>query len=287
MRDILTSPRIEDMKRKRRNRRRRIAVMLAVLFISLVGALAYFSSHHNVTINHIKVEGTQIINAPEVESYVMDGLSGRYIYLFARSNSFIYPHDKIYKGLIESFPRIETLAISRNKLNTLEIKISERSGAYLYCGADVPKVKSEVGENCYFINNDGYIFDKAPYFSGNVYFKYYSTLPIDTSPLTQYVFPTDRFHLLMRFVDSVTSLGFEPIYFTVESDGTHSLYLNNKSGLTTPKVIFKLEDDLTSIFDNLSTAMGKSEFAREINSKYDTLLYIDLRFDNKVLYKFQ
>jgi hypothetical protein len=33
--------------------------------------------------------------------------------------------------------------------------------------------------------------------------------------------------------------------------------------------------------------MGKSEFADEIKNKYDTLLYIDLRFDNKVLYKNQ
>jgi hypothetical protein len=43
---------------------------------------------------------------------------------------------------------------------------------------------------------------------------------------------------------------------------------------------------LDIILDNLSVSMGKPEFANDIHSKYDTLLYIDLRFDNKVLYKF-
>jgi hypothetical protein len=33
--------------------------------------------------------------------------------------------------------------------------------------------------------------------------------------------------------------------------------------------------------------MKKQEFADEIISKYDDLLYIDLRFKNKVFYKFK
>ena len=54
-----------------------------------------------------------------------------------------------------------------------------------------------------------------------------------------------------------------------------------------PKIIFKEDNDLGVILDNFATAMGEKEFANEINSKYDTLLYIDLRFKNKVLYKFE
>ena len=46
-------------------------------------------------------------------------------------------------------------------------------------------------------------------------------------------------------------------------------------------------DDFDMILDNLSISMKKKEFAEEINTKYNTLLYIDLRFKNKVLYKFK
>jgi hypothetical protein len=287
MRDILTSPRIEDMKRKRRSRRLRMLILLLVLFFSLVGALAYFSFNKHVTINHITVGGTRIINVQDIESRVRSKLAGRYMYMFARANIFLYPRIQIYNDLLKTFPRIETLSVSRNKWNTLDIGVTERSGSYLYCGAQIPEVKSDIGENCYFINSDGYVFDKAPYFSGNVYFKYYVALSETTNPLGQNVFSAERFHALVRFIDGINSLGFKTIYLTINPDGTHSLYLANPSGVTSPQITFKQDDDLTSILDNLSAAMNKTEFANEINSKYATLLYIDLRFDNKVLYKFQ
>lgn len=287
MRDLLTSPQIENMKRKRRKRRLRLVVLIFILFITLIYGLSYFSSHKHITINHIVINGTKIISASEMESFIDDKLSGKYIYLFARSNSLIYPKDEIYNDLLKTFPRIETLKINRNHWNTLQISITERFGSYLYCGEKVPEIKSDIGENCYFLNSDGYIFDKAPYFSGDVYFKYYVSLPLDSNILGQHIFDPERFHAFTRFIDGITLLNFTPIYLVVEEDGIHSLYLANRSGVTSPKIIFKSEDDLAVILNNLSTAMSKTEFANEINSKYATLLYIDLRFKNKVLYKFQ
>jgi len=287
MRDILTSPRIEDLKRKRRRRRFRLIILLSILFIAIIGGLAFFSSHGRVTINNVVISGTSIIDASLVESKVKDKLTGRYLYLFARSNSFIYPKKQIYNVLINEFPRIETLSISRNKLNTLEVKISERSGAHLYCGENVPEAISDVGENCYFINNDGYIFDKAPYFSGNVYFKYYIAPPLGNVLLGQNIMDIDRFHSIIRFIDGIKSLKFNPTHLVVDRDGTHSLYLEPSANSNPPKIIFRAGNDLPAILENLSIAIAKQEFAKEINSKYATLLYIDLRFKNKVLYKFQ
>ena len=73
----------------------------------------------------------------------------------------------------------------------------------------------------------------------------------------------------------------------MEEDGTNSLYLYNDSSQVAPKIIFKNDNDLENILSNLVTAMNKSEFANEVNSKYSILQYIDLRFKSKVLYKFQ
>jgi hypothetical protein len=92
---------------------------------------------------------------------------------------------------------------------------------------------------------------------------------------------------MTRFIDGISSLGFKPIYIIMSKDGTNSLYLDSKNNENIPKIIFKNEDDLDIIKDNFDIAMKKKEFANEVNSKYDKLLYIDLRFKNKVLYKFQ
>jgi len=288
MKDIPTSPRIIEIRRKRRMRRIRSCILFFLLFVSIVSALAFFSSDKHVVIDKIAITGTHIIDQEDIEKEVRADISGKYFYLFSKANSFIYPRKQIYNNLILNFPRIESLTVARDGLKTLKINIKERVGSFLYCGAIIPENKDDVGENCYFINNDGFIFDKAPYFSGNVYFKYYMALPgSGDDTLGKQMTNILLFHTLERFIDGITSLGFKPIYLTVEPDGINSLYLNHGVNDTTPKITFKSDNDLEVILENLSLSMRKKEFAGEINSKYNTLLYIDLRFTNKVLYKFE
>lgn len=286
MRDNITSPRVEIMKRKRKLYKIRLSILFFVLFVALIYTLSYFSSHEKITLQNVVIEGTSVVSAKDLESRVQLGISGKYLYLFSKSNSFIYPRKYLESDLIKQFPRIEKITISRDNLRTLNIKVTERSGSYLYCGSKVPEMQTDVGENCYFLNENGYIFDKAPYFSGNIYFKYYSNTS-ESNLLGSQIFSTDRFHLLNRFVEGVSGIGFKPIYMVIMEDGDHNLYLDHEKSLSTPKIMFKADNDLHIILENLALAMKKPEFANEINSKYATLSYIDLRFDNKVVYKFQ
>ena len=288
MRDILTSPRVIEIRHNRRMYRLRLFILFFILFISIVGALSFFSSNKHIIIDKILITGTHIIDQEEIEKEILKDMSGKYIYLFSKNNSFIYPHKEIYSNLRLNFPRIESLSVSRDNLKTLHVDVSERTGSFLYCGASIPENKDDVGENCYFINNDGFIFDKAPYFSGNVYFKYYITLEDGIiNPLGKQILSINQFHKIMRFIDKITSIGFKPIYIVIGQDNINYLYLNHKVNDTIPMIIFKNDDDLDILQDNLSLAMKKKEFAEELNSKYTKLLYIDLRFKNKVLYKFE
>ncbi|HLP86386.1 MAG TPA: hypothetical protein VK153_00715 [Candidatus Paceibacterota bacterium] len=288
MRDIPTSPRALEIKRNRRVRKMRWFVVYLLLIGSLIWGLSLLSKDRHIVISNIIVNGTHVINQDDVKNEINKILSGKYVYLFPKANSFIYPHKKIYNNLLLSFPRIESLKVDRGNLQTINVDIKERTGSFLYCGVNIPENKNDIGENCYFVNNDGFIFDKAPYFSGNVYFKYYMALPDGVvNPLGNQMTTEEEFHKIARFVDGVESLGFKPIYLFRDVDKTDYLYLDNGTNSTGPKVMFKNDDDLEEVFDNLSIAMAKKEFADEINSKYNTLLYIDLRFPNKVLYKFQ
>ncbi|MEI7689151.1 MAG: hypothetical protein WCI91_03120 [Candidatus Nomurabacteria bacterium] len=288
MKDIPTSPRIALIKRNRRAMRLRLIILFSILFISIICGLSYFSSNPKIVISKIEIKGNSIIDGVELEQSVKDKLQGRYLGLFSRSNFLIYPHDKIYKNLFKEFPRIENLSVYRVGFNNLKIDIKERAGSYLYCGLNIPDNKDDVGENCYFVNNDGYIFDKAPYFSGDIYFKYYTKIEGDvTNPLGSQMIPINRFREIVRFIDGITNLGFRPSYLVIDEKGIYSLYLKTSGINQNSKIIFKEDSDLVTILSNLSIAMSKPEFANEINTKYDSLLYIDLRFKNKVLYKFQ
>jgi hypothetical protein len=291
MRDTFTSPRIEQMRFKRRKRRNILmVVILSNLTISIIG-LSYLSSLPAVTIDNIIVSGNHIINDSSIDYFVRNKLNGKYLFIFNKSNSFIYPHEDIYNGLIDNFPRIEFLSLKRTDLKTLHVEIKERSGSYLYCGEIIPEIKNEVGENCYFVNRDGYIFDKAPYFSGNVYFKFYTQIngPGGKNNLIKsYISDVDYFHRLMKFVSQINSSGFRPIYMNInKEDGNTTLYIyNSNDGGKYPKIIFKNDADFNLIFENLQTAMKKKEFSNDIMLNINKLNYIDLRFKDKVLYKF-
>ncbi|MEI6660449.1 MAG: hypothetical protein WCK91_03460 [bacterium] len=285
MREAITSPRSLDIYHKRRVARIRLTILISILSVSIIGAAAYFSSDKHLTINNISITGTHVINKSDIEDIVRTDISGRYLYMFDRSNALIYPKAKIYQDLSASFHRIEHLSVALTNFNTLRIDIIERSGTYLYCGEQVPASVSDVGENCYFVNSEGYVFDRAPYFSGDVYFKYYMKVNDTGSVLGTQIIHPDSFHKLTRFIDSLTSIGFKSTGLLVEDSGSCTLMLESSNQIK-PKINFRIDNDFDTILDNLTLAMNKPEFANQIKTKYAKLQYIDLRFKNKVLYKF-
>lgn len=288
MKDIPTSPRIIEIRHKHRIRVFKLILLFFILFILIIWGFSLLPGDRNIKIDSIAITGTHIVDQIDIENQIKKDLSGKYFYLFSKSNSFIYPHDQIYDNLLLKFPRIESLSVYLDSLKTLHVDIKERIGSYLYCGDKIPDNKEDVGENCYFVNNDGFIFDKAPYFSGDVYFKYYVELKDQNQePLGQQVIDIEHFHKLARFIDFISSSGFKPIYIFIDKDNTNYLYLNHRIDKISPKIIFKNDDDFQLLKDNFDISIKKKEFINEINSKYDSLLYIDLRFKNKVLYKFE
>ena len=286
-RDITTSPRIVELKRMRKKRNRFFFIIFFVLFIGLVIGLSYLSNYKKVVISNIVVEGTHIIDSNEVRNQIQKDLSGKYLYLFSKNNVFIYPKFFIEKNLKSTFPRIDDLSIRLDGLNTLKVNIGERTGSYMYCGGSMPTDSILKGDNCYFINNDGYIFDVAPYFSGNIYFKFYAPLTNSENPLGQSVLEKENFRQIIAFYDGLLEMGLHPVSVSFEDEERYTFHLLQRPDGVEPEVLFKKENDTKTIFDNLALAMKKEEFRNQIISKYSTLSYIDLRFDNKVLYKFQ
>lgn len=286
-RDITTSPRVQELRRVQRKRRSLLFIVFIILFIVLVIGLSYLSHQPKVTISNINIEGTHIIDSMDVQQTVMDHLSGNFFYIFSKKNTFLYPKSKIEKDLQKKFTRINKLSVKLEGLNTLKVVIDERVGSYMYCGDNIPENQNELGENCYFVNSDGYIFDVAPYFSGNIYFKFYIPLSNDQDILSQQILDKKTFREVISFVDGLVDLGLDPVSVVMYDKDRYSFNLRSNTINVHPEILFKEDNELPVIFGNLSAAMQNSDFKNEIFSRFSTLSYIDLRFDNKVLYKFQ
>ena len=84
-------------------------------------------------------------------------------------------------------------------------------------------------------------------------------------------------------------LNFKPIAFYIDkSDEDATIYLSYKENiLNNPKIIFKINDNSDKLIENLQAAVTTEPLLSKLKNNYSGLLYIDLRYGNKVYYKFQ
>jgi len=290
-RDILKSSRALEMKKKRRSRLRlRVFLWLLAGILFIVG-LSYLSKLPAMRIEHVVISGNSTLDTGDLLHAVQDELFGNYFGLFSKQNGLIYPKEKIQAHLLDTFKRLEGATITLSDLHTLYVAVSERDARYLWCGHDFDETAGESSSvQCYYLDANGYIFSEAPYFSGNAFFKFYGTglFNRSISPIGQEFLSRDDFSKLLAFRDRIQSFGLTPYGILLEPNGEYALYIAPLSSdrMIHTKIMFNQKNDLDTIADNLATALATEPFASDFKKKFDTLLYIDLRFTNKVYYKF-
>ncbi|KKQ46157.1 MAG: hypothetical protein US65_C0044G0007 [Candidatus Yanofskybacteria bacterium GW2011_GWC2_37_9] len=79
----------------------------------------------------------------------------------------------------------------------------------------------------------------------------------------------------------------KPIALYQEDNGDIKFFLSREnSSFMGPEIILKINSDFQKVAENLETALNTEPLQSNFKNKYSSLLYIDLRFGNKVYYKF-
>jgi cell division septal protein FtsQ len=295
-RNVLNSPRLSELKRHRRRSflNKILFFLLGVLVVFIF--LVYLSRLNNLNISNIEVTGNQVIDTNAIKGVVEQETAGKYLWLFPKTNIFFYPENAIKNELQNKFKRLENINLSIKNDKTLAVSVGERKALYIWCGSIPPIVAAitDNSQNCYFVDENGYIFDQAPYFSGDIYFKFYG-LPDSVSPTLEgetfnpsgFYFSQQNFKQLISFRDTLVSLDLKPTSLYVTSDGEVEVSLSNGNSSTVPpEIMFNLSDNYEKVAENLEAAITTEPLQSEFKNKYSSLLYIDLRFGNKVYYKF-
>ena len=158
------------------------------------------------------------------------------------------------------------------KNQTLAIAVVERVPAYLWC-AGTPENQG----TCYFMDNAGYIFSEAPNFSGHTYFAYYGMISAD-NPVRLTYLDSKQFEDLNLIQSGLVKIGLPTFAENSSADGARELYLNSGG-----KIIFKNTADPAMLISSLSMVKSQTSI---LNQGAQPLDYIDMRFGNKVYYKF-
>ena len=240
--------------------------VFVIALLVFIARLEYFE------INAVKIEADGMIDRSEVTEDIANILSGSY-FIFPRRNSLIYPKGDMERSLKFNVPRVKEVDIKRRDLNTLEISIIERKPEALWCGDN-----SEYLGWCFYVDQKGFVYSQAPFFSGHILFRYYGGDVDPDDPLRSYLTSPEELEEINRFISHLEELRIEPnaVYlkeneFEVLLKGEGSLHLTRGGSLEEPF------SRLRSLFRG-----GGQSFVIEGNPAFS---YIDLRFGKRVYYK--
>lgn len=277
----IRNPNIGSSQMRAKKRRLFFVRLYIILFIFLViiFTLALLSGHEKIKIQTIIVSNTASVQSEAVLDIVRRDITGRYFYLFSKSNFLIFPRFKIKADILREIREIEDLDIFWSDWQKISINLIERKPHSVWCGYDVKVVDQE----CYLVDKNGYIYTKAPIFSGNIFIKDYGLFLADasqstsTAPIGKNFLPTVLYSSIFKIIDllgqhnlRVNSVSFDGFDFRFILDIGPTIIFNNKN-----KASFELS------FDNLLRAVETGDLA--IQEKATEINYLDLRFDNKII----
>lgn len=258
----------QEFYKKKKKRRKILIVFVFIGILLLFSLCVYASRYEKFQINEVAVLGENIIDREELVLTTEQMLKGKYLWIFPKSNVFIYPRLAIKETLLEKFPRLKSVALHLNGLNRLSVTIEERAPFALYCADDLI---------CYLLDEDGFIFAQTLSFSRNLYF-IYRTEDIIENPLGNRFLTSTEFKSLSIFIKNLATLNIYPVSLKVASD-TYTLYLSNGG-----KILWRKESDLALIRSNLE-AFFSSNAIRGEKDFLDGIEYLDLTIENKIFYK--
>ena len=182
-----------------------IVFVVALLVTGLIFALRA----ERINIVDIEIKGNSAIAAKTLKNFAEREISGNYLFVLPKSSIILYPKKGMEEAFLENFKEIKEVNISFESLQSISVNIQERKPYALYCSATTT--------DCYFLDEDGFIFTKAPDFSGNVFLRYFGAIE-DGSIIGQQFLTKENFREINFFLSSLLEIGLNPISFSMLND---------------------------------------------------------------------
>lgn len=259
---------------KLRERRKKLLlrkiVSIAVFLLLVVIGLVFGLRMEQINISDINIKGNSALATKALKEFAEEKISGNYAFVFPKSSILLYPRKGLQIDLLQNFKEVKEANVSFDSLQSISIEIEERKPFALYCGMKVATTTT-----CYFLDEGGFVFTKAPEFSGSVYLKYFGL----EKSIGEYFMTTKRFKEINFFLFSLKEAGLNPVEFNIVNDDDFEISLD-----TGGKIVFGQKQSLSNIFDNIQSVFDSEEFDK---GDFATLDYADFRFGNKVYFKFK
>jgi len=252
------------IKRKKRVTYLKIGGSFAVIVLFIWG-MSYLSNLDSLKIKDVQVSDTKLAKADLIKNIVDQEVQKKYYFIFSRNNIIFLPRNEIAKRIKAEQNSIKDVEIDIKGINKIFIKVEEHEAVGVWCSE----------KECYFLNNEGYIFSKAPLVFDNNLTRFAGLLKGDL--IGQIYSDTQNFKNLVTLVTLINKINIK-IKNVISEDGT-TFYLNTEPGVV---LLYEKNDDPEEVANNLNLVIEKDAINK---AQLNNIEYIDLRFGNKVPYK--
>ena len=252
------------IKRKKKILRLKI-IILFILTILIVGGLAYLSNSDSVKISDINVNDTSFFDKKEIEKIIREELEGRYLLVLGKNNIFLLPKYKIEERVREYNKSIKTVLVNLSGTRSISVNIEEYKPTAVWCQ----------DSDCYYLNEDGFIFNKAPLEYDKNLVKFNDWLKGE--PVGKNYTDPEIFKKMITLINLVAKVPLKIV--SVNTDDGLTFNLHTDVGT---RLLYEINDNPEDVANNLNTVLEKDAINR---AQLNNIDYIDLRFGNKVYYK--
>jgi hypothetical protein len=200
-----------------------------------------------------------------VKAAVEQVLEGEYASFIPRRFTWLYPESEVYAA-VTNIKRVKNPQIIKESGRELHIVFEEYYPHALWC---VSRESSE----CYFIDEYGYAFVKAPSLTGGAYPRFH-TIGTEASERTT-MLPIEDLRMIEKLRESISAELKLPVAF-VETDIVRDVFFSIAGGGEI-KATLRMSPEET--LSNLVAILNSEEFSDIAPGSFQ---YIDLRFGNKV-----
>lgn len=243
--------------------------------LSAVSAFLFYIP--SLRISNISISGLNSDDEVELRAEVISAISARK-YLIIPEDHLIFFNKERVKSLLAKKFRVKDYELETDFPSSLKILVTERTTWAVWCPANlVTKPPSGGLVTCLLVDKDGIAFSESLGFSGTAILKIIDAREEDF--LGKNILPEESFKKISYIIENVPIKAGEEIgTINIKSSGkTYLLYV--KSGWY---MLIDDETDAERALENLSLALDS-----EIKEKRKNLEYIDLRFSDKVFYRYK
>ncbi len=261
----------------------RIRVIISIIFfVCFVIASIVTMRLSALQIQQISITGLSAVREEDVQKEIMSALSGSYLAgLIPYRFLLVAPAQIIGDTLKQKFPLIAEVTVVKEFPNKLVLAVKERVMFGILCNDAVsedavPDEHRDIG--CSYLDTAGIAYDKAPQTQGFLIMK------ISTNASEVVIGSRAIDSLMMGRIKDINSklpsvINSPIVGYQLLRNVPREVRAMSKSGFS---LMINRDDDLDHALYVLKTVLEK-----EIGSRRNNLDYVDLRFGNKVFYKFK